>query len=180
MFNLIHFLFLGPRGVPGKMGPQGGTGLPGRDGVKGHPGHKGDKGEPGTSYTPPSMSAFSAQLKRDLVGSQTVTFDVEDLDVGNDFDHTTGIFICRIPGVYSFTFTFAKFESSVMDVSLQVNGERRAWIFVDVADAREMQSQNVLLELQQGDQVILATNGDFRNYSGDYINFFNGHLIHAS
>ena len=126
------------------------------------------------------MSAFSTQLKRDLVGSQTVTFDREDLDVGNDFDHTTGIFICRIPGVYSFTFTFAKWEGSVMDISLQVNGLRKAWIYVDVADAREMQGQNVLLMLQQGDQVKLETIGDFQNYSDDYINFFNGHLIHAS
>ena len=171
---------LGPRGVPGKTGPQGSTGLQGRDGVRGHTGHKGDKGEPGTSYTPPPTSAFSAQLQRDLSVSQTIPFDVEDLDIGNDFDHTTGIFTCRIPGLYSFTFTFSKYQRNEMDVSLKVNGQQKAKIYIDTTDRIDRQSQHVLLMLQQSDQVKLDTNGDLYVLDGEHNNFFNGHLIHAT
>ncbi|XP_072018728.1 uncharacterized protein [Amphiura filiformis] len=185
---------MGPVGIPGLSGVKGQPGIdgargqPGTDGVGGQPGTdgvKGQKGEAGTSstsYTPPSTqtSAFSAQLKRDLTGSQTITFDVEDLDIGNDFDHTTGIFTCRITGLYFFTFSFAKWETSIADVSLRVNGVRKAWISIDVADAREMQSQSVVLMLQQGDEVKLVTAGDMANYSDANINLFNGFLIHAT
>ena len=184
--NFFHpnFHHSGPRGHPGKVGPQGIMGI-GQKGEEGHQGVKGDRGEPGTSYTAPPMSAFSARKTSAhciTSGTEVITFEAEDLDVGNDFNPSTGVFTCRIQGLYYFSFTFYPDDDFVFHVYLDHNGTHKVKIFKSIMNnLLTVQSQSVILSLQVGDEVKLtALAPSYILDHEDRINTFNGYLIHAT
>ena len=157
----------------------------GQKGDEGHQGVKGDKDEPGTSYTAPSMSAFSARKTSShqiSSGTEVVIFEAEDLDVGNDFNPSTGVFTCRIQGLYYFAFTFLPYSSYDFYAFLEHNGTRKVKIFTNgLSSHYAMQSQSVILSLQIGDEIKLTADASSYIYnSGDLTNTFNGYLIHAT
>ena len=171
---------VGPRGFTGDHGVKGQNGAQGVKGQTGSKGVKGEKGEPsGSSATP--MSAFSAQTEADLTSAQTIRFNVEYVDIGNDFDHTTGVFTCRIPGLYFFTYTFQRYERVNMDIQLRVNNIAKAVLNVKHSEANDhdAHSQSVILQLEGGDQVILYTTREMYILSNPQNNIFSGYLIHA-
>ncbi|XP_072041392.1 uncharacterized protein [Amphiura filiformis] len=98
----------GNQGIPGKTGPKGERGLKGSSGVEGQSGSsgqsgvKGEKGEPGVLPASTAMSAFSARVQRDLTSAGVISFAQEDVDIANDFNPSTGIFTCSIPGIIIF------------------------------------------------------------------------------
>ncbi len=173
----------GPRGIPGKAGPNGMAGLSGAKGIAGQMGVKGDKGEPGTSsYTAPSMSAFSARKDTQQVssGTETVTYNYEDIDIGNDFNPSTGVFTCRIQGLYYFSFTCLPYHNYSFYIYLQQNGTNKAKIYYNSGSRHVMQSQSVILTLQAGDEVkLVAQSPSYFDNSSSLDNIFNGYLIHA-
>ncbi|XP_072040855.1 uncharacterized protein [Amphiura filiformis] len=177
----------GLRGSPGKVGPIGVTGLQGLMGNEGQTGVKGDKCEPGTSYTasPTSASPTSAFSARKLgqqvsSSSQTVTFDYEDIDIGDDFNPSTGVFTCRIQGLYYFSFTFLPNNSYHFLVYLLQNDIHKAKIYYRAGSRHVMQSQSVILSLQVGDEVKLKADAPtYIAYSDSITNIFNGYLIHT-
>ena len=156
----------------------------GRMGLQGRDGVKGEKGEPGaSSYTPPQMSAFSARKHGQQVtsGTATVKFDQEDIDIGDDFNHKTGVFKCRIQGLYYFSFTFLPYHPYDFEVYLLQNEKIKAKIFYTAGTSRYiMQSQSIILNLQRGDEVKLVMEvPSYINSSDSITNLFNGYLIHA-
>lgn len=66
-----------------------------------------------------------AHIESDQSSSGTVTYDVEDYDLGNDFDPTTGLFTCPADGIYQVHFIHhARSSTAGVFATVNKNGSR--------------------------------------------------------
>lgn len=116
-------------------------------------------------------SAFSVARTSSLLGEssrhdkrEALTFDVEYVNIGGHFNKSSGYFTCRVPGVYFFAFTVGKHPRRAVSVKLMKGtGEVQAMVFdEDASRKREMQSQSLLLVLNQDDVIWLYSQQDER------------------
>lgn len=174
----------GDRGTPGKPGPEGPTGSPGPTGTKGS---KGQAGPPG-DLCRRQHSAFSVGRRKavhSLESYQALLFDTVFVNLEHQFDMFKGKFACRVPGVYFFNVNIHTWNFKETYLHIMRNEEEQTIVYAQPSDRSIMQSQSVMLELEQGDEVWIRLYKREREnaiYSDDvdvYITF-NGYLIRGS
>ncbi|XP_067863989.1 complement C1q and tumor necrosis factor-related protein 9B-like [Heptranchias perlo] len=158
----------GPRGVRGLVGP---VGLQGPMGEKGDPGPPGPRGPDVVVVT----TAFSVALEvSNPPLSVPIAWQRLIYNKDGDFQAGTGIFICRITGVYRFTFIFQIFSMNAY-VVFRVNGITVWSIFQPFSSGYEVASASLIIGLNKGDKVWLEIK-DSCNGVNQSSTFF-GHLI---
>ncbi|TFK10542.1 dual specificity protein phosphatase 5 [Platysternon megacephalum] len=177
----------GEKGDVGEKGITGGAGKAGERGLRGYNGQKGQKGQVG----PPGNScklhyaAFSVGRRKPLHSSdyfQHVTFDTELVNLYKHFSMFTGKFFCYVPGIYFFNLNVHTWNFKETYLHVMKNNQEVAILYAQPSERSIMQSQSLMLELQEGDEVWVRMfkrereNGIYSEESDIYITF-NGHLI---
>ncbi|XP_077988004.1 uncharacterized protein LOC144442514 [Glandiceps talaboti] len=116
---------------------------------------------------------FSVSRSLSLLGKsrpQNITFDFTLANKGAYFDIDTGVFTCNKTGIYYFSFTMRSYDNKTIGVTLLKNGEPEVSISTDPSDRKVMQTQSLMLRLENADQVWLQLGGspNFAIYSNKY------------
>ncbi|XP_048450271.1 complement C1q tumor necrosis factor-related protein 1-like [Rhincodon typus] len=175
------------KGEKGERGPQGKHGKEGPIGIQGPMGLKGDRGQagiPGDSYKQ-HYSAFSVGRKKGLHSSdyyQTLVFDTTFVNLHGHFNMFKGKFYCYIPGIYYFNLNIHTWNFKETYLHIMKNDQDMVICYAQPSDRSIMQSQSIMLELQENDEVWVRLYKREREnavYSDDvdiYVTF-NGYLI---
>ncbi|XP_053156287.1 complement C1q tumor necrosis factor-related protein 1 isoform X2 [Hemicordylus capensis] len=142
----------GERGPQGKLGKAGSTGSKGQMGLKGQ---KGNIGSPGERYKT-NYAAFSVGRKKPLHSNdyyQTLIFDTEYVNLYGHFNMFMGKFYCYVPGVYFFSLNVHTWNQKETYLHIMRNGAEVAILYAQASDRSIMQSQSLMLELQDQDEV---------------------------
>ena len=158
--------------MPGQPGP---TGQTGPIGPKGETGSQGEKGEASSV----GRALFSAYRSSGGHFDGIVTFDVVDIDTDNQLDKESGIFKCKVPGVYLFSLSGEATTDGTDYVSVYVNNDYK---FI-IADTDKSNYANLsyswTLKLSLDDQVQLKVASGKMYASSTERVYFTGLLVHA-
>ncbi|XP_020669537.1 complement C1q tumor necrosis factor-related protein 1 isoform X2 [Pogona vitticeps] len=177
----------GDRGERGPHGKLGKTGSAGRKGEIGLKGQKGSIGAPGEMYKT-NYAAFSVGRKKPLHSNdyyQTLVFDTEYVNLYGHFNMFMGKFYCYVPGVYFFILNVHTWNQKETYLHVMHNGVEAAILYAQASDRSIMQSQSLMLELQDQDEVwVRLFKGERDNaiFSDEYDTYitFSGYLIKPS
>ncbi|NXC22908.1 COAA1 protein, partial [Corythaeola cristata] len=182
----------GPRGLPGEKGEPGipgingqkgenGFGVPGRPGDRGLPGPQGPRGLPGPAGVGKPVSAFSVILSKAYPGATVpIKFDKILYNRQQHYDPRTGIFTCRIPGLYYFSYHVHAKGTNVW-VALYKNGSPLMYTYDEYKKGYlDQASGSAVIDLMENDQVWLQLPNSESSglYSSDYVHSsFSGFLF---
>ncbi|XP_069114831.1 complement C1q tumor necrosis factor-related protein 2-like [Argopecten irradians] len=171
---------VGQRGIPGAMGPKGSQGYKGEQGRKGNNGRQGlpgprgfigsqgqkgtkgntgEKGNQGLKGSPGSCQggnvSFSLQtgLKRIRQHGQNLRFDTLYWNNGNHFDPSTGVFTCRVPGLYLFILTLTVNPEEKIQLSINLNDHQWRFVTADGNRTSASTSMSVSGYLSRGNTI---------------------------
>jgi len=124
-------------------------------------------------------SAFSAYNLHLLANGRDVTFPDVYYNEGNDYDATSGVFTCRIPGVYRFSATILASADNFFDVcNIKLNGNQKGFIYVPPNAGHETTGVvNQVFKLRHGDRVHVGCY--FHLHPNNSVNMFTGVLVKA-
>nr|XP_028571005.1 complement C1q tumor necrosis factor-related protein 1 isoform X1 [Podarcis muralis] len=171
----------GERGPQGKLGKAGSTGSRGQAGLKGQKGNIGAPGERAkTNY-----AAFSVGRRKPLHSNdyyQTLVFDTEYVNLYGHFNMFMGKFYCYVPGIYFFSLNVHTWNQKETYLHIMHNGAEAAILYAQASDRSIMQSQSLMLELQDQDEIwVRLFKGERDNavFSDEYDTYviFSGYLI---
>ncbi|XP_028671075.1 complement C1q tumor necrosis factor-related protein 1-like [Erpetoichthys calabaricus] len=174
----------GDRGTPGKAGKEGPLGPRGYIGSKGFKGQMGAPGDPCKHQ----YSAFSVGRKKALHSVeyyQSLLFDTVFVNLYEHFNMFKGKFYCYIPGIYFFNVNIHTWNFKETYMHIMHNDKEKVILYAQPSDRSIMQSQSIMLDLEQNDEVWVRLYKREREnavYSDDvdiYITF-NGYLIKPS
>ncbi|XP_040438158.1 complement C1q tumor necrosis factor-related protein 1 isoform X1 [Falco naumanni] len=181
------------KGEKGDRGERGMQGKFGKTGVAGSRGHAGPKGQKGSMGAPGERckshyAAFSVGRKKPLHSNdyyQTLIFDTQFVNLYEHFNMFTGKFYCYVPGIYYFSLNVHTWNQKETYLHIMRNGAEVVILYAQVSDRSIMQSQSVMLELQEQDEVwVRLYKGERENaiFSDEYDTYitFSGHLIKYS
>ncbi|XP_068007404.1 complement C1q tumor necrosis factor-related protein 1 isoform X1 [Melanerpes formicivorus] len=180
----------GEKGDRGERGLQGKFGKTGMAGSRGHAGPKGQKGSVGApgERCKNHYAAFSVGRKKPLHSNdyyQTLIFDTEFVNLYDHFNMFTGKFYCYVPGIYYFSLNVHTWNQKETYLHIMHNGVEVVILYAQVSDRSIMQSQSIMLELREQDEVwVRLYKGERENavFSDEYDTYitFSGHLIKYS
>ncbi|XP_007901729.2 complement C1q tumor necrosis factor-related protein 1 [Callorhinchus milii] len=174
----------GEGGIPGRTGKEGPRGSVGPQGAKGSKGKAGAAGH----NCKHQYAAFSVGRRKGVHSGETPTqliFDTEFVNLYGHFDMFTGTFHCHVPGVYYFDLNVHTWNFMETYLHLMRNDRPMVILYAQSSERSIMQSQSVMLDLAEGDQVWVQLYRQGREnaiYSDEldvYITF-NGHLLKPS
>ncbi|NXM75410.1 C1QT8 protein, partial [Serilophus lunatus] len=179
----------GAKGEMGEKGSPGAAGKAGQRGIRGLNGQKGQKGQAGPQGHPCKQlySAFSVGRRKPLHSShyfQPVTFDTEFVNLYQHFNMFSGRFFCSVPGVYYFSLNVHTWNFKETYVHVMRKEQEVAVLYAQPSERSIMQSQSLMLQLQEGEEVWVRMfkrereNAIYSEESDVYI-IFNGFLIKA-
>ncbi|CAF2592741.1 unnamed protein product [Rotaria sp. Silwood2] len=177
-FSVDTFLAMhGPPGPPGISGPQGNSGPRGAVGPQGIYTHKIDEnglsvcsilGKVGRSKEPIPIIAFVAYLQKMLSiesnRSEPIIFEKADINEGNGYNSTTGIFTAAYRGIYKFSVTIMAQMDSIATVRI-VHNENNVLGMIR-CDCRRRFSHvrgSIYAELDVNDHVMVEALGDLND-----------------
>uniref|UniRef100_A0A8D2J1X8 Collagen type X alpha 1 chain n=1 Tax=Varanus komodoensis TaxID=61221 RepID=A0A8D2J1X8_VARKO len=179
----------GERGLAGLDGKSGQPGEPGLPGPKGYPGLPGPKGDPGLAGSPglpgpmgsPGLKGAAVQgLTAYPLAASPIKFDKILYNRQQHYDPRSGIFTCRIPGLYYFAY-HVHVKGTHVWVGLYKNGSPIMYTFDEYKKGYlDQASGSAVVDLMENDQVWLQlpnkeTNGLF---SSEYVHSsFSGFLF---
>ncbi|XP_015732509.1 complement C1q tumor necrosis factor-related protein 8 [Coturnix japonica] len=177
----------GEKGEMGEKGHPGAAGKEGERGLRGFNGRKGQKGQPGPQghSCKQLYAAFSVGRRKPLHSSdyfQQVIFDTEFVNLYKHFNMFSGKFYCYVPGIYYFSLNVHTWNFKETYLHLMKNEKEMVILYAQPSDRSIMQSQSLMLDLQEGDEVWVRMfkrereNAIYSEESDVYI-IFNGHLI---
>ncbi|NXP11188.1 C1QT6 protein, partial [Thinocorus orbignyianus] len=174
----------GEPGMPGKWGKEGPRGERGAQGPKGSKGQMGTAGDPCKHQ----YAAFSVGRKKALhssEGFQVLIFDTVFVNLYSHFDMFNGKFYCSVGGLYYFSLNVHTWNFKETYMHIMHNEEEAVILYAQPSDRSIMQSQSLMLELQENDEIWVRLYKREREnaiYSDDvdvYITF-NGYLVKPS
>ncbi|KAG8145443.1 hypothetical protein E2320_011974 [Naja naja] len=172
---------MGERGLAGLEGKSGEPGLQGSHGQKGQKGQVGPTGHSCKQH----YAAFSIGRSKPLHSLdyyQRVTFDTEFVNLYKHFNMFTGSFFCYVPGIYFFSLNVHTWNYKETYLHIMKNEDQVAILYSQPSERSIMQSQSLMLDLLEGDEVWVRMfkrereNAIYSEESDIYI-IFNGHLI---
>lgn len=196
----------GPMGPPGPPGPKGSNGEPGLPGPPGPPGPPGQavipqmpegyvkagesrdlsgisfiKGGVNQALTGMPVSAFSVILSKAYPAATVpIKFDKILYNRQQHYDPRTGIFTCRTPGLYYFSYHVHAKGTNVW-VALYKNGSPIMYTYDEYKKGYlDQASGSAVIDLMENDQVWLQLPNSESNglYSSDYVHSsFSGFLF---
>ena len=127
-------------------------------------------------------SAFLATNSAPLAGTRNLRFTSVTTNVGNDYDPSTGVYTCRIPGTYWIAAALGKSKGVVENTEswILVNGNLQLWIVWNLNNQNITNSINSVegsgaFHLNKGDRVQIG--GGTSNIAGYAHSHFSGFLI---
>ncbi|KAL1778461.1 complement C1q tumor necrosis factor-related protein 1 [Sigmodon hispidus] len=171
----------GDRGLQGKYGKTGSTGARGHIGPKGQKGSMGAPGDRCKSH----YAAFSVGRKKPLHSNdyfQPVVFDTQFVNLYKHFNMFTGKFYCYVPGIYFFSLNVHTWNQKETYLHIMKNEEEVVILYAQVSDRSIMQSQSLMLELREQDEVwVRLFKGERENaiFSDEFDTYitFSGYLV---
>ncbi|XP_075952067.1 complement C1q subcomponent subunit A isoform X2 [Anarhichas minor] len=156
----------GPQGAMGPKGYRGHLGSAGDPGEVGRPGPEGKSIGHGGQLSPQQgHSAFSVIRTESSYPpyGQTITFQITVVNTQDDFNAATGHFICRVPGIYYFTFHSVAKVSVCLGINSDVLTDKLGFCDYN-RNTDQVMSGGVVLQLAVGQKVWLES---FRDQQRD-------------
>ena len=116
-------------------------------------------------------------------GNKIMDFDLMKINIGGDFDENTGIFTCRIPGLYFFAINLMKYgQTEYIWSYLQHNGVNVARVISygsgSYYSSYATVGHSTIVPLNKGDEVYIRVYGDSHiRFSTDGETTFTGYLV---
>lgn len=170
--------------MPGKWGKEGPRGERGAQGQKGSKGQMGTAGDPCKHQ----YAAFSVGRRKALhssEGFQVLIFDTVFVNLYSHFDMFNGKFYCSVAGLYYFSLNVHTWNFKETYMHIMRNEEETVILYAQPSDRSIMQSQSLMLDLQENDEIWVRLYKREREnaiYSDDvdvYITF-SGYLVKPS
>ena len=122
-----------------------------------------------------AVVAFDVRLKKDinLATNGRVVFGIEDLNEGNGYDPSTGIFTAPASGVFVFDWTTFTQYGKYASTALVVNGKFKSWnhCYDGAAKTYLQCSKLTVVKLKKGDQVWIGVFYGTANIYNKYTSF---------
>jgi len=134
-------------------------------------------------FTFPGTSLFTATGRVTIPGTYDISFPTVLLNEGGDYDASSGVFTCRIPGQYWFAITLTKNYGPNIDrvyCNVNINGNTAIQIYTDPQtdqSAAYSMSASAGFHLKLGDRVQVGGCEFGDHILNSMTTFFSGILI---